>query len=858
MRLFSNRIFSKSLNFNIQKYKEELLGKGLSFFAITIPFAVLISILRTIQTEWQNIYFIHIILSSIIIFAALFQKKLSYRIKAVIFLGAWLLLAIFGLFSFGLLGGGLIILVLFSLFSSLLYGVKGGITSSILSTCIIITTGLLISSGKFTVPIDTEVYATAFTSWLVLTIMFFLFIPVIIMAIGLIYRYLQTSLENYKNLIDHLQETFLYRHDTNGIMTYVSPSITDILGYPSDEFLGHYDDYLTDHPLNKKVVELTENSLRGEIQPPYELQIFHKNGAVKWLSVSERPVFSDNGSVLGIEGIAHDITERKNREMAVNNLLKAVSGTPENRFFDSMTQQLAKSLNCNYALIGKISEIDNSLIETLSFYTDGTIVQNISYSLKHSLCKKAISQGACIYPQDVHRLFPEDQLIKERSVEGYAVAPLKDKNDNTIGIMAVLSKAPLLDTNFINSTLKMFSERTAIELIKQKSESQRVTLEEYLLNIINSMPSILIGVDRNLRITQWNKEAEKISGKTADKVIGEKFITVYPELYAYAQIIEDAIRQGNAIIKRRVHFVINSRNSFVNIMIYPLVRTASSGAVIRIDNVTEQIKIEEMLIQNEKVLSLGGLASGMAHEINNPLSGILQSADLIKKRLLDDIHIEANVKMAEEAGIDLNRLKLYLEGRNIPDYIDLIQDSGIRVKAIMANMLDYSRKSTFTKKSHDLGRIMDETLDFACHSFETGSRYNLKSIQIQKEYEEPLPPVICEKTRIQQVFLNILRNGAQAMEKAQTRNPQFAIRIFPSTAIGNLIITIQDNGPGMDDETASQIFEPFFTTREKEDGTGLGLSVSYFIITENYGGQIKVETAPGKGTTFIIEIPLAI
>jgi len=114
----------------------------------------------------------------------------------------------------------------------------------------------------------------------------------------------------------------------------------------------------------------------------------------------------------------------------------------------------------------------------------------------------------------------------------------------------------------------------------------------------------------------------------------------------------------------------------------------------------------------------------------------------------------------------------------------------------------------------------------------------------------------CESAKIQQVILNILRNGAQAMQDANTASPMFTIRIYAERASQMICIEIEDNGPGMDEETRLKAFDPFFTTKPVGIGTGLGLSVSYFIIIENHKGTIDVISEPGKGANFIIQLPI--
>jgi len=131
-------------------------------------------------------------------------------------------------------------------------------------------------------------------------------------------------------------------------------------------------------------------------------------------------------------------------------------------------------------------------------------------------------------------------------------------------------------------------------------------------------------------------------------------------------------------------------------------------------------------------------------------------------------------------------------------------------------------------------------------------KYDFKQVQIKREYDPHIPEVRCEYSKIQQVILNILKNAAYAMV-GQDNAPLIVVRVYQNR--NKAFIEIEDNGPGMEQEIRERVFEPFFTTKSKS-GTGLGLSISYFIITSNHNGTLEVESTPGKGSRFIIGLPL--
>ena len=276
-------------------------------------------------------------------------------------------------------------------------------------------------------------------------------------------------------------------------------------------------------------------------------------------------------------------------------------------------------------------------------------------------------------------------------------------------------------------------------------------------------------------------------------------------------------------------------------------------AVVR--DISQRKKTQEMMIQSEKMLSVGGLAAGMAHEINNPLAGMMQSANVIANRLGRDMNIPANHEAARKAGTTMEAIQAFMEDRGILKMVESIRLSGVRAAKIVANMLSFARKSDAGVSSHILSSLMDKTLELAATDYDLKKKYDFKVIEIRKEYEDKLPIVPCEGAKIQQVLLNILINGAQAMQRAGIEKPVFTLRTKMENAGKTACIEIEDNGPGMDEATRKRVFEPFFTTKPVGEGTGLGLSVSYFIISENHGGEMTVTSSPGQGAKFTIRLP---
>ena len=187
--------------------------------------------------------------------------------------------------------------------------------------------------------------------------------------------------------------------------------------------------------------------------------------------------------------------------------------------------------------------------------------------------------------------------------------------------------------------------------------------------------------------------------------------------------------------------------------------------------------------------------------------------------------------------------------------LENIRNSGRMAADIVKNMLSFARKSEKMVSSHDIGVLLNQTLELLNTDYDMKKHYDFKQLRIVREYDGTVGPVPCEASKLQQVFMNILKNGAQAMTRLKdvSAQPTFILRIQDDGAW--VRVEIEDNGPGIRKEIQRRIFEPFFTTKPTGQGTGLGLSVSYFIITENHGGEISVDDAQGGGTRFVIRLP---
>lgn len=271
---------------------------------------------------------------------------------------------------------------------------------------------------------------------------------------------------------------------------------------------------------------------------------------------------------------------------------------------------------------------------------------------------------------------------------------------------------------------------------------------------------------------------------------------------------------------------------------------------------------QAQLIQSEKMSSMVQMVAGMAHEINNPVTfiyGNLNHASVYIQNLLQLIYLYQKFYPNPDVEIQkhADAIDLDFVSQDLPNLLSSMKTGAQRIFQIVQDLRNFSRLDEAELKRVDLHEGIDNTLAFLQHRFNSEST-NLV-IQVLKEYGE-LPLVECYPRQLNQVFLNILSNAIDFLEESYSKENQSTqpmIRIRTEAIANNQVqIKILDNGPGMTEKVRQKIFDPFFTTKPVGKGIGMGLSISYQIVVEKHGGQLRCNSAPGEGAEFIIEIPL--
>lgn len=409
-------------------------------------------------------------------------------------------------------------------------------------------------------------------------------------------------------------------------------------------------------------------------------------------------------------------------------------------------------------------------------------------------------------------------------VKGALIVGFGARKDCTDSAKRLIDAATQMAAMSVN--LSAHYEATIDTSIHQAKEEHRKFTEA----ILDALPVSLYVIDRDYRIVTWNRHREiGAQGIPRDSAIGRNIFEVlakYPQGRLRREF-ERAFQTGK--IERIEQSTIDDDGSTRHWLVSKVpMRDEETGEISHVITVGEDVTVRVEAIhavgRAEKLAAIGRLATGVVHEINNPLATISACAESLESRVSEGVFGES--EETEELG----------------EYLGLIRSEAFRCKSITNGLLDFSRMRTGNRFSIDIGEILKSSARLIVHQ-KRGSNIN-----IEFDIAENLPNVIADGGQIQQAVIALATNAIDAMPDGGT----LIFRAFAQT--NRIVIEVQDTGFGIEPENMSKIFEPFFTTKEVGKGTGLGLAVCYGIITEN-DGRLSVRSNVGIGTTFSIFLP---
>ncbi len=644
---------------------------------------------------------------------------------------------------------------------------------------------------------------------------------------------LKQSEEDYRNVVENSLDSFFVIQDLKFV--YVNPALTDLVGYSKEEMIGTpFDGYVHSEDRAAVTDRYQKRLKREPTDTEYNLRLITKDGGTVWGHLRAAKAYTWQGRPATLAFIIN-VSEQKATELAL-------------RKSEEQTRVFIEKMPFGFSQSRILLDENNQPIDF------------VFLDVNESFLKSTKLRKEQVVGIPIAKSFPEAWEVMPDIATVSGKVALHGKGHQ--GELYFKTFDKWFEINSYSTQPGYFNTVYSDITQKKRAEEASEKSNAYLEYSLNSALNGVLLVDLDHRVTFINPAFTNLFGIKKSEVVGKTIMELTPRLLSREKVawIQEGILELMEFGKP-----VNGVEVEVNLIDGTPIPISFSAAAIRdqknkilgivafLKDITERKRTQELMIQTEKMMSVGGLAAGMAHEINNPLGGMLQGAQNVIRRL--SIDLPANMRDAEESGLDLNRLSEYIKKRKIDEMLAGILTSGQRAARIITNMLQFSRQSESNLCPNDINRLIDEVLELSANDYDLFKNYDFRKIKIIKAYDETLPEVSCTKTEIEQVILNLLRNAVHAMvETAEIRVPQLLIRTSSDDRM--VCIEVEDNGPGLSPDVQKRIFEPFFTTKEVGKGTGLGLSVSYMIITNNHKGSLEVISESDQGARFIVRLPL--
>lgn len=363
-----------------------------------------------------------------------------------------------------------------------------------------------------------------------------------------------------------------------------------------------------------------------------------------------------------------------------------------------------------------------------------------------------------------------------------------------------------------------------------QSETELRSSEKKYRHLFNAYPNPIFIVDRKtFMILDVNKTARDWYGYSMEEFLQKSFFDLSDKIDEDIAAGFRSIKDGQHLFYlKRQHHKKTEGVFYVNIYVCPAKHMEQDALIITTADVTESVEKEAQLIQASKMSALGTMASGIAHELNQPLNVIKVGSDFF-------------IKMIDREKIDPQSFRTMAE--EMSRYVD-------KAAGIINHMREFARASDVKGAEININNPISDVFQVL------GQQLTLRQIHVEMDLAEDLPLILADHNRLEQVFINLVTNARDVLqERGRTWKKTLKVKTFLEDKQVKAIIS--DNGMGIPEETIEKIFEPFFTTKEVGSGTGLGLSISYGIV-KDYGGEITVKSKVDEGTSFEVSFPAII
>lgn len=634
--------------------------------------------------------------------------------------------------------------------------------------------------------------------------------------------------------------------DAAGNRLYNSPSYERVLGYTPAE-LGRTNSLEQVHPDDRPRIERArrEASQAGHgINLEYRMR--HKDGSWRTLESSGAAIRNERGEVEKLVLVARDITARKEVEAAAHE--------NEERLRSLIANIPGAVYRCTPPPERRI-EFVSELIWELSGFASADFLDDRTQSF-----------ASITHPDD----FPRVQAAIQEGVSRrlpYVADYRVVRHDGTLRWVHEKGQAVFdLDgsVSWLDGVIFDITERK-----QQEEEMRRMHTETEKL--FASISAVLIGVDVAGRVARWNEAAAQTFGLAAEAVLDQSFhsLPIPWDWEKLMTVISEAVHTDRHLELDNIQIArANGRNAFLNLSVTPSkpdMENRLNYILLAVD-VTHRRELETQLRQAQKLESIGQLAAGIAHEINTPTQYIGDNLRFLQDAFRDlgtllDAHGRLlaaaqnggptpELVVAAEQAVRTADVE-YLQGE-IPRAIGESLSGVERVSTIVRAMKEFSHPGAEEKTPVDLNRAIESTITVARNEWKYVA-------DLETDFDAALPPVPCLPGEFNQVVLNLIVNAAHAIaaKVGDGSGGKGSITVRTRKDGGWADIRIRDSGMGIPEPARGKIFEPFFTTKEVGKGTGQGLAIARSVVVDKHGGTITFETESGKGTTFIVRLPLA-
>jgi PAS domain S-box-containing protein len=428
------------------------------------------------------------------------------------------------------------------------------------------------------------------------------------------------------------------------------------------------------------------------------------------------------------------------------------------------------------------------------------------------------------------------RLLENQALGTIAYIPISSKDKETFGVIRIGSRKPGELSQDLRNVLELVGNRIAITIENAMLQERYIKSEEKYRSLFNSDPNpIFIIQPQTFQILDTNQTAQKCYGYTPNELVGLPFFTLGEEDEADLRNGFERLEKGQSILfSKKRQYKKGRQPFFVNVNVSRAEYGGQDVLIATTTDITETVEKETQLIQAGKMTTLGTMAAGMAHEINQPLNVIQVSADYILKML------------KKEQAVDTAELKTVAD-----DIIANVE----RATFVIKHVRDFSRQSEIVHSQLNINNPIRDVFKILGHQLK------VHQIGVELDLAPDLPPILADHNRLEQVFVNLVSNAIDAIDEktghsGDSTNAARRITIRSFSDGDRVVVEVTDTGVGMPEHLKNKLFEPFFTTKKVGKGTGLGTSISYGIV-RGYEGSIDIESQPGQGTTFRLTFPQA-